>query len=341
MKRLIVIVGHTATGKTGLALELARKFDGELVSADSRQVYKYMDVVTGKDVPDDAVWHRREFSIFPAKQDLASSDNFQFTTGYWKTKDGIRIYGYDVVRPDQEFSVKQYRDIANNIIRDIITRGKLPILVGGTGLYIKSVIDPMQNIDVPRNEILREKYSDKTATELYQIFTKRNPARAIYLNASDRKNPRRLIRQIEIDEYEKVNNVDVANNLNQDRIEFDEIFHIGLKITDTKKRNQVIDARVKARLGNEMDEEIDFLIKKDFINYTPKHTIGYAQWMQYLRGRVSKKEAIEKWKIAERQYARRQMTWFKKQKGIDWYDVSKKDWKKRLENRVKKWYTIE
>src|SRR5687767_6639381 len=121
MKKLLVICGPTATGKSSLAFKLARKFNGELISADSRQVYIGMDIGTGKE---------------------------------WG--EGVEIWGYDLVDPDKEFSVAQYLRFATKKISDIEKRGKLPILVGGTGLYIKGVVDGIPTVDVPRNKKLRE-----------------------------------------------------------------------------------------------------------------------------------------------------------------------------------------
>src|SRR5258708_17897524 len=159
-QKLLVICGPTATGKTRLALDLAKKFDGILISADSRQVYKYMDIGTGKDFKN--------------------------------------ILGYDLVNPNEEFSVSNYSRLEREEIKKMQNKNLLPILVGGTGLYIKAVIDNIATINVAPDKNLRENLHSKTIDELYEILVKINPEKAESMNESDRKNSRRLVRAIVI-----------------------------------------------------------------------------------------------------------------------------------------------
>lgn len=166
MRKVIIICGPTATGKTKLALQLAKEFNGELISADSRQVYIGNDVETGKDLH------------------LNTS--------------GIKIWLYDVVNSGEEFSVSVWRRLAQNAIKDILARDKLPIVVGGSGLYIKSLVQNLPDIDVPYDKKLRKELENKSVADLFNYLKNINSQKAHSLNNSDKLNPRRLIRAIEI-----------------------------------------------------------------------------------------------------------------------------------------------
>ncbi len=163
MIKILIVCGPTATGKTQLAANLAKKFNGELISADSRQVYRGMDVVTGKDWPKDTT-----------------------------------IYGYDLVRPDENFSVAHFVTHARTLINQIIKRKKLPIVVGGTGLYINSLVNPPETLSVNPDWQLRKRLETKSTRQLQDQLKKLNPQRWRQMNHSDQLNPRRLIRAIEV-----------------------------------------------------------------------------------------------------------------------------------------------
>ncbi len=284
MGKLLVICGPTATGKTKLAFNLAKKFNGELISADSRMVYKHMDIGTGKDL-----------------------NKYE------------KILGYDLVGPDEEFSVSNYLSFANQAIRKIYEQKKLPILVGGTGFYIKAVVDNPERINIPRNLNLRKKLSQKTARELFAILVKTNPVEALKLNSSDNKNPRRLIRLLEVLDYGKT-----AHD-GQKKINFDNVLWIGITCPlDILKER--IEKRVDERVNASFEKEIEFLKRKGFWDKIPSKTLGYKNWPN-----------IEKWKLEEFKYAKRQITWFKKEKRITWFDITKKGFEKDVENLVQKW----
>jgi tRNA dimethylallyltransferase len=280
--KLLIICGPTATGKTKLAYDLAKKFNGELISADSRMVYKYMDIGTGKDV-----------------------------------KKYGKILGYDLADPDEEFSISQYSAFGRQKIQEIQNRKHLPILVGGSGLYIKAVTDKIDSIDVSPNETLRDNLKDKTVEQLAKLLKNSNLQKYEKMNNSDRNNPRRLIRAIEIamsDEQEI-----------KQKSNYDSLF-VGLTLEKDILKER-IQKRVDERIKEGMENEIKFLKEKKFWNGAPSKTIGYKNWPD-----------IEKWKIEEVKYAKRQMTWFKKQKQINWFDVSNPNFAKDVVNLIQKWY---
>lgn len=318
--KILIICGPTSTGKTTLAINLAKKFDGEILSADSRQVYKGMDIGTGKDLPVGAKLKTPWFWKF----------------GYYEIDGGIngsavKIWGYDLADPKNEFSVSQYLKFADKIITDIIKRKKLPILVGGTGLYIKAVIDGIPTAEIPKNEKLRKNFSKKTVAELYEMLAQLDSIRAGNMNASDRKNPRRLIRAIEIATSKKKPKDRITRQV------FDSLF-IGFTASQEVLFSQ-IEKRVEDRLSKGLEAEIRKLLKNKVTwKSQSMSSLGYGQWGEYFFGKKSKNEVISNWVQEEKQYAKRQMTWFKKDKRIIWFDITQKDFSTKVEKKAQKWY---
>ncbi len=298
MNKLLVICGPTATGKTNLAGVLAKKFDGELVSADSRQVFRGMDIGTGKDYIN-----------------------------------GVKIWGYDLVSPKREFSVSKYLKFANKTIEDILKRGKLPILVGGTGLYIKGVVSGIPTVNIPRNEELRKQLETKGVNELFENLASMSPTRAGNMNSSDRKNPRRLIRAIEIAQYSITKGFKQKTSV----INYD-VLMIGLTAPDNML-NEKIERRVDDRVRDGIKEEIKKLLKSG-VNWEDQSmfSLGYRQWRDYFEGDVEEDVVISEWKKEERKYAKRQMTWFKKERNIIWFDVTSNEYPWNVEKIVSVWH---
>ena len=316
----MIICGQTATGKTSLAIKLAKKFAGEIVSADSRQVYRYLNIGTGKDLPKNSQQILNSKLKIPGKR-----------IGYHEI-DGVKVWLYDVVVPGYQFSVADYLESANLVMEDIWQRGKLPILVGGTGFYIKALIEGVETMGVKPDWELRGQLSEFTPVQLRKKLGEIDPERSQRMNQSDQNNPRRLIRAIE-----------VARNKDLDVFQYKrletsaDIFWIGLR-APYKVLYQKIDQRVEERVKMGAEKEIKELLKKgyDFKNSVLGTTIGYREWNS---GR-SKEEIIQKWKFAEHGYARRQMTWFKGNHKINWFDIMKKDYQSRVESLVKQWYYL-
>lgn len=320
MKKILVICGPTATGKTSLALDLANKFNGEIISADSRQVYTGMDIGTGKDLPANSKWQM--------------ADSLQ-NIGYYIV-DGIRIYGYDLIDPKSDFSVSEFVNFASEIIKNIYSRGKLPILVGGTGFYIKSLIDGADTLDIPKDQNLREEFSSKNVSELYDLLAKLDNKKAVLLNESDRKNPRRLIRAIEV----AIWNLESHNpNLGNKRTECNSLF-IGLNLSQESLYDR-IQKRVFDRLNNGFEEEVYELQKNGFsLNVQSANTMGYRQWLCYINGEISREKAIADWIHEEQLYSKRQLTWFKKDKRVNWFDIENTNYISEVEDVIRKWHNI-
>ncbi len=299
MNRYIIVCGPTATGKTAVAVALAKKFDGELVSADSRQVYRGMDIGTGKD--------------------RASLQ-------------GIPIWMYDIARPDESFSVSQYQTKANVYIKDIRKRNKLPIIVGGTGLYIQSLIQTVPTSQIKPNVVLRKKLEKQSLESLQLIMKEECMHMWGTLNDSDRNNPRRLIRKIEIKRAG-------IKTIQKPVSHTDTICWIGLttSFTDLYKR---IDKRVEKRVEQGVVDEVNMLRKKGYGWELPSMSaLGYREWKKYAEGNATIEGVIQKWKYDEHGYARRQMTWFKRNKDIHWFDISKRGFEENIESLVGSWYT--
>lgn len=298
-KKLLVVCGPTATGKTSLAIHLAKKFDGELVSADSRQVYKKMDIGTGKEWGDVAIW------------------------------------GYDLVEPEKDYSVSQFFKFAEKKIKNIQKRKKLPILVGGTGLYIKSVIDGIPTISVPRSKSLRSSLDLSSVEELFDRLATLDSSKAASLNLSDKKNPRRLIRAIEVAQW----NLDNESKLKKAHKKiYDSLLFIGLKL-DIEKLAKKISKRVEQRLNNGFIFEIESLLRSGVSwKNQSMDALGYSEAEEFLKKGLGYEEFVEKWTKGEVAYAKRQINWFKRDKRIHWFDIDDSNYPDSVEKLVKRWY---
>src|SRR3990172_4866808 len=306
MDKILFIVGPTAVGKTSLALKLAKKFKGEIISADSRQVYKGMDVGTGKDLPE-------------ASQYQVSSIKYQReTVGFYLVK-GVRIWGYDLIRPDEEFSVAHFVKFAWKVIKDVWKRGHLPIVVGGTGFFLKSILNPPKSMGIRPVEKLRDKLEGYTLSRLQRELERVSVGRWERMNQSDRQNPRRLIRAIEVAYASKGNRSFLPK-----REKTLDILWVGLTAPIQKLDDRVL-RRVKLRVQKRgMTDEVGRLrqLYPEW-NQQAFSATGYREWRDYLEKRLTREKAISLWRQRERQYLRRQLTWFRKQKSIRWFDCSK------------------
>lgn len=315
--KLIIITGQTATGKTKLALEYAQKYNGELINCDSRQIYKYLNIITGKDI------NKIANSKFKIVNRINNFDIgfYSISTSFNKFQPiSTKIWLYDVVYPDQYFSSFEYIKLAQKVIKDIISRNKTPILVGGSYFYLKHLLYGF-DFQVPPNFKLREELNKKSVSELQQILTNlitnhQTPISNLQpLNQSDWQNPRRLIRRIEILQgtlLKKTVPLRIVPKFSISKF-------IGLKYKNKETLKQAITDRVEERLEQGAIDEIKTILKKGYKENNPGlKTIGYKQIIEYLEEKITQEDAIKKWITAEVQYAKRQYTFMKKDKNILW-----------------------
>jgi len=277
-KKLIVILGPTTSGKTDLSIKLAKKFNGEVVSADSRQVYKGMDIGTGKVTK--------------------------------KEMQGIPHYLLDVADPKKRFDVAQYKILADKAIEKNFAKNKIPFLVGGTGFYIQSIVDNIQIPNVKPDWKLRKKLEKKPLPELYKMLAKLDPARAHNI---DKNNPRRIIRALEIALKSKRSITPLTKN----KPAF-EVLLIGIKRPE-KELKKLIEKRLLKRLDEGMISEIKKLHKSG-VSWKRLEEFGleYRYVAQYLQNKLSYEQMVWQLQKATEHYAKRQLTWFKRDKRIKW-----------------------
>jgi tRNA dimethylallyltransferase len=324
-KKLLVICGPTATGKTELAIYLAQQFNGELVSADSRQVYRGMDIGTGKELPVNS---------------KLKTKNLKLNYGYYVIK-GIKVWGYDLVDPYESFSAGQYAKIARRIIENVWERERLPILVGGTGFYIKVAINGIASADITPDSKLRKSLEKKSTEELFEILAGLDPLKAASMNISDKKNSRRLIRAIEIALRLASTRGGQAGQggakKKVEKLNVNKILIIGLTAPREYLSNK-IEARVEKRLAEGFEQEARRLIERGVSWKTQAmQSLGYKQFKKYHEGEATKAEFVNEWIKEEKKYARRQMTWFRKDKRIVWFNISNPSWKASVEKLLRNW----
>jgi tRNA dimethylallyltransferase len=340
LKPLVVILGPTASGKSEVGLRLAKKFNGEIVNADSRQIYKEMLIATGSPILENQKLNCHSEFIsesfpnngligpMPSKLSVAK---IGVSGGYKRKilKQSFDYAQYDMVqddkfilinkiphhlfhfiKPSQKFSVAEYKNLAIKIIRDIHRRGKIPILVGGTGLYISSVVD---NLEIPAsspNDKIRARLGKHTKKYLFNKLQKIDSKSASIIGEN---NKRKLIRALEVFEL-------TGRPFSAQQIKGEPLFNalqIGIK-TDRKKLYKNIDKRVDEMIKIGLVEETKKLREKHSFDLPAMSGIGYFEIGQYLENKMSLDEAIQKMKYRTHQYARRQMTWFKRNTRIKW-----------------------
>jgi tRNA dimethylallyltransferase len=300
--KIVVIIGPTASGKSDLAIKIAKKFNGEIISADSRQIYRGMDIGTAKPISNN--------------NSTAKSKNrkskFEKDDGYFS--DGIKHYLIDIKNPDQEYSVGQYKKDAIRVINRIIKSGKLPILVGGTGLYIDAVVKNLKFPKVKGDKKLRAQLEEEIKRHglnyLFQRLLGLDPEAA---NFVDSKNPRRVIRALEV---ALVSKKPFSTQRKKGEPLYDAL-QIGISIPPRLLKERIkkrTDQMIKAGL----EEEVKSLVEKYGLDCKTLETIGYREIVNYLQGKISLSEAVGQINKNTWRYARRQITWFKRDKGINW-----------------------
>ncbi len=295
MKKVIVILGQTTSGKSALAVRLARKYGSEVISADSRQVYKGLDIGSAKITQ--------------------------------KEMRGVPHYLLDVADPKRQFSVAEYKKLAEVKIKEILERKKVPIIAGGTGFYIDAITKDIILPKVPPNKKLRKILEKKGIIELLKILKKLDKVRAGNIDA---KNKVRLIRAIEIAKaLGKVPRLAEATPLYN-------FLKIGLRLPEEKLKRK-IKLSVKKRVRSGMAVEL-YDLRQRGVPWKRFLELGFDQKYiaLYLQQKINERELVEKLFLGNWQYAKRQMTWFKRDSQIKWFDPSAKDSYKEIKNEVDK-----
>ncbi len=281
--KLVVLAGATATGKSSLSVELAQAIDAEIINADSMQVYRGMDIGTAKITLEE--------------------------------RQGISHHMLDVLDVNQDSTVAWYQSGAREVIDEIHSRGKSVVMVGGTGLYIKAVIDELNfpETDPMVRHTLNKEAEDLGIDEMFARLEKLDPAAAI---AIDRANLRRIIRALEV--IEITGKPFTANLPREESIRYPDARQFGL-VMDRELLSERIDQRVNTMFENGFVEEVQKLMSSGLLEgRTAQRALGYSQIVSHLQGETSLDAAIEETKRATRQYARRQETWFSRDARIKW-----------------------
>ena len=286
MNNIICVVGPTASGKTKLAVELAKAYDGEVLSCDSMQIYRRMDIGTAK----------------PTVEEMQ----------------GIPHHMIDVVEPDEQFSVSRYVEMADPVLRDILARGKRCIICGGTGLYVDSLIAGRTFAPYPetgKRQELERLAAEQGIEAVVAILREHDPESAARI---DHANQKRIIRAAEV--FLETGKTITQHNLETQAVppKYDPLW-IGLDFTDRAELYARIDKRVDLMVQDGLLPEIEKLLAEGVpVHATSLQAIGYKEPMAALRGEMTMAEAIERIKTESRRYAKRQLTWFRRNPKINW-----------------------
>ena len=287
MNKVIVICGPTASGKTKLGIELAKKINGEIVSCDSMQIYKDMDIGTAK----------------PTKAE----------------QNEVKHYLIDFVSPDKRYSVAEYKNDAENVIDKIIKDNKTPIIVGGTGLYLNSLIYgidyPDIKTDLNYRKELEEKVNKDGLEEIYKEAKIIDPIAVEKISKNDKK---RILRILEIYHSTGKTKTELEKESRKNGIKYDyRIFVLNMPRCELYER---INKRVDIMIKEGLIEEVKKIISKYKEFPTAMQGLGYKEVVEFLENKITKEEMIEKIKMETRRYAKRQLTWFKSYKEATWLD---------------------
>ena len=288
MDKVVVIVGPTASGKTALSIELAKKINGEIISCDSMQIYKDMDIGSAK----------------PTKEEMQ----------------GIKHYMIDFVSPEKRYSVAEYKAEAEKAIEEVIKKGKVPIIVGGTGLYANSLIYGIDYNEMKFDSEYRAKLEEEASTEegLNYLYEKAKEIDEEAIKKISKNDKKRIIRILEIYNSTGKNKTQLEKESRKNGIKYDyRVYGIDMNREILYDR---INKRVDIMIENGLIDEIKKLIEKYKEFSTAMQAIGYKEVVEYLNGDLTKDEMIDKIKKETRHYAKRQLTWFRKNKETIWLD---------------------
>ncbi|CDZ99629.1 tRNA dimethylallyltransferase [Jeotgalicoccus saudimassiliensis] len=277
--KLLILVGPTAIGKTALSIDIAKKFNAEIISGDSMQVYRGMDIGTGKITQDEM--------------------------------DGVPHHMIDILNPDETFSVSDFQQQVEHLVKDIESRGNIPMIAGGTGHYIKALIDGYEFNDENRDDIdrLTGEFESWTDEALFSELTRLQPDNEIHPN-----NRKRIIRQL------VKQNLDTTEKKAYTQKPKYDTFLIGLT-ADRSVIYDRINKRVAEMFKTGLVEEVTGL-QNDGLSKTAGQAIGYKEFLPYFKGEAELSDVMERIQAHSRQYAKRQLTFFRNQLDVNWYDIA-------------------
>ena len=285
--KVIVICGPTASGKTNLSIELAKRTNGEIVSCDSMQIYKDMTIGTAKPTIDEM--------------------------------QGIKHYLIDFISPEERYSVAEYKRDATKAIKEIISKGKIPIIVGGTGLYLESLIYNIEYNEIEIDFKYREELERIEQVEgLDKLYDMANEIDKKAMEKISRNDKKRIFRVLEIYHSTGKTKTELEIESRKNESEFNYLL-FGITM-EREKLYERINKRVDIMINHGLIKEVENLLKKYNEFPTAMQGLGYKEVVEYLKGVTTKEEMIEKIKQETRRYAKRQLTWFRKYKNLIWID---------------------
>ncbi len=284
-EKVIVICGPTASGKTALSIELAKKINGEIVSCDSMLIYKKMNIGTAK----------------PTIEEM----------------NGIKHYLIDVIEPNVRYSVSEYKKEAKKAIREILAKGKVPIVVGGTGLYIDSLIYEIEYPEIEFNQTYRKELERRVEREgLSKIYEEAKEIDELAVRKISINDEKRILRILEIYKTTGKNKTELEIESRKKEVEFD--YRVFAIKWDRQILYERVNKRVDIMLENGLIDEVKEILNEYEVFPTAMQALGYKEVVEFLEQKVSYEEMIDKIKMETRRYAKRQMTWFRKNKQTVW-----------------------
>lgn len=302
------IVGPTATGKSALAFEMARELDADILSADSRQVYKGLEIISGADIPAD----------FNAAIRHPELDSGSVSLSHFQSKSGTNLFGLAFLNPNEEWSIAHFRQLADTCLKNTLKQHF--IVVGGSGLYLQSLFLDKDQLHIPPSPQLRLELEQMSVQEIQQkILDESQEYRALF-NDSDWHNPRRLIRFLEKKQFTTLD----TNESRKKNVFSNPETHEWIGLTAEKEiLLERITQRVKKRIEDGAIHEAEHFFSQHEDPHIPAaSSLGLKEIRLFLNDQLTMDELIELWAKHEFQYAKRQMTWFKKKKYIEWNEVA-------------------
>lgn len=311
MHKALIISGPTASGKTDLAYNISEHVPAVILNADSRHVFKELNIIAGKDLPEGATYIQSKTPV----------------QSYFEHKN-TELYLFDIIRAETEFSVNDYVKSVSSVI-DNLSTDRLLIFVGGSNFYISALTKNIETLHIPPNKALRMKLEKVEIKDLQGMLESIDKNRLLKMNESDRKNPRRLIRALEVAKSGVNGTSSTKSVLNQY-----EVKHMGLTapLDDIRRK---IDARTDSRIAKGAFDEAEKLFSKyERLSTQVRSSNGYKQLFEYFKGEMSRDDAIKNWKYSEYHNAKKQLTWIHGDKNIEKYSINDKYFQENVLNEV-------